>query len=178
MGYLAYGHDSNSLELSDYRISLARQHLPEVLGPHSILMLGIRFMGFEKPVQFHTQFHRSGGGMDVITAVRTDINWSKLESQVGRTMRPHKRVEPSVTSRFDIRAEGVRLQEERRLQEEERRLQEEERRLQEEENRRTRAPCPSVEMPAVKSTKRSETTKTRKNVKKVAEAVIQVSERS
>lgn len=112
IGYLSYGPMDGGLETSDYRLSLARGRLPEVMGPDTVLMIGLRFAGIDMPIRFVTQFYRGVidvEGRDEITAVQTDRNWSRFTALPSRSLRPHARPLRSQTYRSDVLKAGRRL---------------------------------------------------------------------
>lgn len=77
LGYLSYSVVGGVMEASDYRMSLARGHMPEIFREDTVLMLGIRFVEFRQPIHIHSVLLRNIGtpaeARDRITLVKLDI---------------------------------------------------------------------------------------------------------
>lgn len=63
MGYELYNVIDGVLEVSDYRLSLAQGRIPEILRTDTIMMLGIRFEGIQKPVPLRPAMLKPNGNI-------------------------------------------------------------------------------------------------------------------
>lgn len=91
MGYLYYGILEGIVNVSDYRMSLARQILPDILKQDTVYMLGIRFSGIPHSIHFKSIITDREGTeyIDWITVTRFSLNGTRVWSDRNLSMRPN-----------------------------------------------------------------------------------------